>query len=204
MAEQIDEKIKRANAIQDHIIKSMTETKTQNLSHDIGLIHSAIVEEPKAAPNKLPEAIFVTQFLPIFNGSDSLRDANSTLVNWIAIAGSPFSEVSIIDHAGRELYKVPAMYDSSSIDPTKRMRQTLADFISNYQLRKDYLPSVGQRYMVEGVADRLSNLDISEEHIGETQQRWDGIFSRYSTRATKDFKPVAVNNNAGDDEDLVY
>ena len=63
-------------------------------------------------PNKLPERIFVSYFLPGFIG----KNPNPNwLLEWVSIAGSPSAEVSIVDQAGVELFRVPGVLATQSV-----------------------------------------------------------------------------------------
>ena len=197
------DKAAKAREIQDRLIAQIQKDNVENLSALGDLMFEQLVEKPRDI-TKLPEAVFVTSFLDIFSGKNQTADKQAALINWIAVAGTPYSEVSIIDGAGKELYKVPPMMDSSVIDPTKPLQQSISDFITNYKLKVNHIPSSGVRYAAEGTARFLGDMGHTEK-LDDTTVRWDGIYNRYYGPENKP-ETTVVNkpNSTGDDLELNY
>src|SRR3990167_8751263 len=74
----------------------------------------------ESEPNKLPEHLFVQNFLPYFCGELDINTNKDVLPYWYSIAGSASKEVEIIDSSGKPIYRVPALADNSVIEPKKK------------------------------------------------------------------------------------
>jgi hypothetical protein len=129
---------------------------------------------------KLPEDLFVRNFLPFFLGKIDIKTNPDFLPTWISIAGSPSAEVEIIDTRGKVLFTVPAFIDSTIIgskDETGGF--SFADIVRMGKLYGNITPSLGANTLKDGFADKLSRLSKKSEVFDKNKQTWEIIFSRY-------------------------
>lgn len=170
------QKLDKAKRIQDKLVQQIQNQNTDSLKQLGDLMFTELVE--KKQPNRIPERVFVQAFLPVFLGESKLPNTSDALINWIAIAGDPFSPVIIMDDKGEELFQVPPVMDSSVVDPRKPLQQSISDFITMYKLKTDYVPAVGQRYALETTMKIMGELGETDK-LQQTSQSWDLIRQRY-------------------------
>lgn len=128
---------KPKNPVRDRIMKESSDV--------IGLVYDELVVKSGSDASKLPEPIFIEQFLPLFTGQIKREDRPELLSQWIGIAGSAVSEVSVIDQSGQELFRVPAIFDTSFV--TKGAEGHRYDHLINKaNLLSNHLPAKGERF----------------------------------------------------------
>lgn len=116
----------------------------------------------------IDETKFVQVFLPHFyNGTNNIDTA------WLAISKSVFNEVIVVS-AGKELYRVPALYNRASDKPMEI--ETDWHFITAYasQLSQS-VPHLVQGYLTQALGGEIS---INNQGY-ESLRRWNDIFIRY-------------------------
>lgn len=130
--------------------------------------------------NKLPETLFVENFLPFFCGEREIGDNKDFLPYWISIAGSPTAEVQIIDGAGYELYRVPPIADTTIIEPAKRKGNVnFGEIVALTKLHSNVTPAKGENYLNKQLADKFFKLTSQSTIFSENEKRWISIFERY-------------------------
>ncbi len=135
--------------------------------------------------SKLPEHIFVGFFLPYFCGETSTSDGRNAIAQWISVAGSPGSEVSIVDGEGKELFRVPSLMDTeifnaAARDP-KNPRQV--GFSAIVDLAMQYgrqLPARGTNFLAENLAKKRAEISTQSKVHTSNEKRWLEIFKRYN------------------------
>lgn len=184
------------------VIAQMQRTYEQQAREDILNSFNAIVLNNDAR-NRMPENVFRDFFLPYFIGERDINDANKPIARWVSFAGTPMAEVVIVDANDKELFVVPSLYDTSSVNTTKpEPGKTLAEMVTDYKLHNNYLPSVGFNYLVGEMRRRLPEL-VKDLPEGHTARRWHDILVRYNKIQPNDtLSSTVVNANAP--EDLEY
>lgn len=129
--------------------------------------------------NILPEQIFVKEFLPLFYGAVEDKDVRfQQIQSWISIAGSPSSEVSIVDVDNNVLFDVPPVINSSSIDIVSRGDKDIGKIFESFSA--DNFPIRGNRNLLSELdnkqEDIISQTDKSKK---EAYERMNQIFVRY-------------------------
>ena len=150
----------------------------------------------------LPERIFISNFLPFFCGERKIE--NTTVINdWISIAGSPSKEVSIQNDNGQELFRVPAIMDTNTIDAVgKGKGNSISEIFINYELQKGILPIIGINYLKKAMDEKVTNIIKTSDSFESNSNRWLKIFERYSkTSIVKTAQAEAIKNNQDDDLD---
>ena len=135
-----------------------------------------IIESEKS---RLPEHIFVSYFLPFFIGQRQVDEKNNYPAQWISIAGSPTSEVDVIDSSGTVLYTVPAFFNTKKNNPVgERGNLNFNALISAAELLKSRSPiesnnTVNQLYQAKMSKYINTNID------SEDAKKWKFIFDKY-------------------------
>lgn len=156
----------------------MANAELDNINQQQIQLFDLLVTNDKAS--KLPEQLFVTNFLPYFCGELNIDTNEDVLPYWFSIAGSPNKEVSIIDGRGIELYKVPALSDTSIIDPTKEKgKMNFGEIVSLAKLYTNLSPAQGQNFINDKLAEKFYKLTAKSKIFTDNEKRWYDIFARY-------------------------
>lgn len=128
----------------------------------------------EAQPNRLPEPIFATYFLPGFIGKNPNKN---WLLEWISIAGSPSAEVSIFDpNTQQELFRVPPVLASRNILLPPH-GTSLTDIFARHEMMKGSLGNQGTKFLFNALSHKGDQAVSSYENT--TDSRWVAILARY-------------------------
>lgn len=123
---------------------------------------------------RLPERIFVERFLPYFSGKVNIASTSSPIAEWISIAGSPTSEVELIDGTGKVVATVPAVFHTGFINPRKS-EETLSRIAQQHELEKTNPINNSDNKFAQRILSKVpqATVAVSEE------QKWETLFKRY-------------------------
>jgi hypothetical protein len=125
-------------------------------------------------PNRLPEPLFANYFLPGFLGTNPNQN---WMLEWISIAGSPSSEVSVFDPATQqELFRVPPVLASRNILLPKN-EGDLGDIFKRHEMMAGSLGSSGTNYLFNALEQKSTQAIASYQN--DTDERWRAILARY-------------------------
>ena len=132
-------------------------------------------------PNRrLPEHIFVKNFLPVFIGYKSIEDYPDFVSTWISVAGSPTAQLDIIDHTGTVVFTVPSLFDVSHLNPNaNKDNMDFKQIIALSTLYSNISPAQGQNFLQNKLHDRLEALKTKSENFTDYEKKWLFIFKRY-------------------------
>lgn len=150
---------------------------------------------------RLPETHFMW-FLQYFTGEASTDDGQNAIAKWISIASTPASEVSIIDAGGNELFRVPPLFDTSIINPVRKLDQAVG-FGTIVLLAMEHgrhLPSRGNNFLVGKLNKKQQEIRTKSTVHNEYSQRWLEIFKRYGKLRAADQEVKKDNDEISDDE----
>lgn len=155
-------------------VNDIEQFQRQKAGDDIKRIYQALVVN--AEVKKLPEATFVKEILPILTGTDINTDF-PLLIS--AVAGSPFSELDIVNDAGETIFRMPSLLERNIIsheEATKRGSLSSV-FITVEQLARNS-PRRAAHYLAHefhhrGISNNVNN--IEQDRI----VRWNKILERY-------------------------
>lgn len=160
-----------------------------------------IIEKERA---RLPEHIFVSYFLPFFIGQRQVDEKNNYPAQWISIAGSPTSEVDIIDNSGNYLFTVPAFFNTKKNNPVgERGNLNFNALISAAELLKSRSPiessnTVNQLYQAK-MAKYLNN------HVDpEDAKKWKFIFDKYKIVSNIEEDKEEVNKQEPTEDEYYF
>lgn len=162
-------------------------------SNVIDQLYSAAVEGASDVCARMPEPIFVQSFLPFFAGQVTRESRPDILATWISIAGSPTAKVIVVDQAGRELFSVPGVFDTSFLTLARGRRGTnYSDIVDHSNLLSNNIPKEGARYMTEALQDKFQLLE-KKNAISTNEQLWVNIFNRYNIQVPGYEDKSAIN-----------
>lgn len=169
---------------------------------------SLVTAQPKA---KLPEDVFKYHFLPYFSGQEENSKTRNITAEWVGVAGTPMAEVDVVDKAGKVLFTVPPLFDTSSLNISKRPAgRSLADITNEFNLINHSVPVAASRFLNNALTQK------GDEIIGMSDgqdpgvkavapDRWLSILNRYGFKSADGAgaaKPTQTQNSAVDD--LIY
>ena len=162
--------------------------KQQRQADDITRIHQALVLD---APVKIiQESTFVKEILPILTGEVVSADFPLLMA---AVAGSPFSEVDIINEAQEIIFRMPSLLERNIINHTEASKRgSLASvFITVEQLALN-TPKRADHYLEHEFAGRGIASNI-KEITDARRERWNAILIRYGKTLEIDGRVVDAN-----------
>lgn len=153
-------------------------SKIKQLNDSMSDVFSALVENnPKA---KLPEELFVSNFLPFFLGVNKVERNEDFLPTWISVAGTPAADVDIIDKSGKVIFTVPSFIDSEFINPLKNTTGlSYSDIIAMSTLYGNNIPKQGADVLNKGLSDKINRLKDKSPNYASKIKMWETIFIRY-------------------------
>lgn len=183
-----------------NVVKKMFEQDTQTT---LDKAYKGLVEDIADIQTRLPEEVFVKHFLPFFAGKETVENRPTVISEWIGIAGTPGSEVRVVDQVGQELFIVPAIYDTSYLTFQRTGGGTDVDqLLDHARLISSNIPSSGDRFITEALSDKLTRLNSPVPSV-VNEQRWISIFERYGLvekKTSPSSGQPSTNNNITDDE----
>ena len=162
---------------------------------NIGRIYDGLVVDK--LNGTLPENILKDYFLPYFAGITPITRNTTVLTEWVSIAGSPTGEVDIVDQWGNILFTTPSIFDTSSIDPTRRQGGSLVSIFDQYELHNNNIPAVANNFLVNAMYDKVKDFTVLEEN-STTSKRWQDIFIKYGLQKPNDSKIVELDDLSDD------
>lgn len=207
MSDNLDAEFKKEVPIPDdyqqRVLKAQFEQERQVIKTNMDAIFQSVVVDAKKDASMLPESIFEAVFLPFFCGDLSPEISKMRTSEWISIAGSPMAEVRIIDAEGETLFTVPALMDSSSIEVAKQQGMSFSEMFEEYSLQHNYMPVVGNNFIMRALADKQNNYDHKSPKELESINRWREIMQRYD-KIPAEVKAAGATTLDDEDDGLVY
>ena len=185
--------------------EQITKMKREEISLQIGRAFDSLVVKKDNA--HLPEHVFEQHFLPFFAGE--LDNANlkgrDVITDWISIAGTPMSEVDIVNEAGQTVFTVPAIFDSNIIEHVNRKAGNgLNDIMVEYEMRKGGIPAQANNFLNEALAAKSEEITKDTSHLSVTAGRWDSILTRYGKQPLTQISATGKSAEVDPGDDVVY
>ena len=145
---------------------------------------SEIIEGYKAimslnSTNKqFPEHLFVEGFLRMFAGYETHPDI--TIGRWVSIAGTPFSEVDIINQNGEVLFTVPPIYERKVLTPELSSGgSSISAVAATYEKLSAQSPYRAEAFL-NNQLNNINKTNNMDEYRGVGAARFAQIFKRYN------------------------
>lgn len=178
----------------DKQLKNKTLDAVQRMSGDINLLYKDYITDKPT--NALSESIFTEYFLDFFKKFKNAEQEDLTpeegirLNKWIELAGGPYKEVSIVNNKGEEIYKVPAIYTSNTIesDNITEANTSLNAIGKTFTIKQETNPITAVPALHATLSGLPKFIQPIETEIGEIK-RWEKIFKRYDKENNDDVIP---------------
>lgn len=149
----------------------------QQTADAISEAHRLLVKEIPV--QKLPESVFLKEIMPFLCG-DSASQVSPE--KWIAVAGSPFSEIDITDNAGNVIFRLPALFERNVVSSeAASKRGSIVSAMITLGMLRNFSPARADAFLRHEFDNRGI---VSDFHAVAqvTANRWDEIFRRYGKR----------------------
>ena len=146
------------------------------------------VERNMAA--KIPEKLFVRDFLEFFRGNAPREQFKDYLAAWYKVSGNYQAEVAVIDEAGKIMYLVPAVFNTTflSAKPGENAMK-MSDIALMYELEQQQSPHAAAARYESNLQNKLLAMIKNKHKLSDIEQRWLDIFNRYPEKGQE---PKAV------------
>ena len=134
---------------------------------------------PISHRGKLPETHFKTVFVPFLAGEIQSTPENNLVNSWVAIAGSPASEIDIIDEEGKVLFTAPPLYDTSLINSSAPSDRTLGSIMQEYSNLKQDIPDAAESFLQQHLEKKFNTMMVKPDQTNKNSERWSEILKRY-------------------------
>lgn len=189
-------------------IQSYVDRANQMVIEDISRVTDTIYSQLEAAGNnKYPADLFAKYFLTYFSGQTPMGPDDQVIANWVNIAGSPSSEVDLIDAAGNTVAVVPPMIDTSNISGVKREDgKEFSDITAEANMRSHMSKTMAKNYLYEEL-DKKSDAIIDVDATKAKEEKWVKLMDYFDIPRPGSVEqvdgPVVEDTNRVDDE-LIY
>lgn len=154
----------------------MSTEKEQEINTLLENINNVLNKVGNESVSRMQEKIFAGVFVPIFAGEESLYGA--TLETWINFAGGPYMEVDVINNVGKVIFRVPAIYDRNTINPSAKGGLNIANIVETAQLYTSFHPNQGIAYL-NNALDKCAMILKIPSNVKENLEFWNMVFKRY-------------------------
>lgn len=152
---------------------------------------------------KFPLDLFNIYFAPYFFGQKPITEDTDIFATWIGIAGSPTSEVDVVDISGKIVFTVPPLFNTDVIDILKKNSE-LSRTIENYNNYSNALPAVAMGFVKNNLLPAADNA-LNASHRKNDLSGWAAIAQYYIKPEEKQQLSQGISNiNNADDTDLNY
>lgn len=148
--------------------------RESKLASDISNIHQALVVDVEV--KKIPESTFVKEILPILTGEVVSADFPLLMA---AVAGTPFSEVDVVDSAGETLFRLPSLLERNIVSHEEASKRgSLNSMLITAEMLSKQSPIRAENYLAHEFNGRgiAKNRD---ELYKARHERLNAIMARY-------------------------
>lgn len=165
------------------IVEMQTRMAREKMAEATKTIFEELVVKPQAEKKQMPENVFKDYFYPYFSGERKLDENKNIMAEWVAIAGSPMAEVTVVDEKGQPQFDVPPIYDSSIIETVKHnIGESFGEIYNQYNLHSKNLPVLGERYLANAFNNKIPKMIKGSEVVNVNAAKWKTIFDRYGSK----------------------
>lgn len=165
--------------------KPQVSAAEEKLTNDINDIANLFETSHKETLGRVDEGLFVNVFLPFFAG-DEKQVYNVTTEMWLNLVHSPYNEAIVINAAGDELFRVPALFDRNAFKPLDNTDKD-ARMPSIFDMMQTVMNVGKQGYaaMINYFNNEMKRRDFmfaQAPDAAENIRRWNEIFVRYGRK----------------------
>lgn len=163
-------------------MSEFTQEQTEHQARSSSLIrdiHNQINKPDYLVRGKLPEHIFVRDFLPTFASKKGTPNQDEVIAVWFCISDGPLRPVDIIDNAGNVLYTVPAMQNTRIFNPLNDSDIRFKDVVTTAKQVSMMSEVAGDNVITGAVDAKFAAMFDPKRMRTDDEKAWENIFSRY-------------------------
>lgn len=142
----------------------------------------------------LPEAIFVTHFLPFFAGEPTARKPEELLAYWYQFAGNAYNPVNLLDSQGKLVIQVPPLQDNQAFHPIVDRNEDISFAIKHAREKSTISPILGQNLLAQSLAARMETM-LAETENKALVEAWTALFQHYGKLGKTPIKPLVMSED---------
>lgn len=147
--------------------------------------------------SKIPEIIFVRDFLPMFSGEIPNNDYLISM--WYTISGGPFNQVKVVDNSGKTVAIVPPVLDRDLVRSDRPANTSLIEIFNDHEGLSHISPIAANNRLHDDLVNGYCE-DIKGSSNIELTNKWIALLNQYSKSDTSTkSKPKVVL-----DQDIEY
>lgn len=152
---------------------------------------------------QLPEHMFRKDFLPYFSGKVRDDAKLNITTHWVAIAGTPASEVDVVDESGKVLFSVPPLMTTDWLHSGNGgvRGRSFNEILTHAKNQGARLPHLSDQVIGNQGTQKINSMSVSTDQSSES--KWKNIFQRYNIAAPGDKSTPAIgatpSSDAGDE-----
>lgn len=172
--------VNAANQRMQAVDSQIKETMIKELKEKEEFFAKSIIKGTSDLKNRIPEDVFVHHFLKFFTGEETVKDNPEVISKWIGVAGTPMSEVEVMDVSGETIFTVPPLFDTSVINVTERSRsRSLGEITGQYNLMQNNIQKVADDFVGEALDNKANEILKPSDNYSDNVAKWVNIFERY-------------------------
>lgn len=143
--------------------------------------------------NKLHEPIFRQYFLPFFTNAVAPSPDNNAYAYWVGVAGSPTSEVDVVDDSGEVLFTVPALLNTNSLEVLQNRHRgpSMKDMYLEYAQLSQGLALVATNVWNRGLYEKMQDIIKTNNPAMQTDvDKWKMIYAYYNLTPVQNSTPI--------------
>lgn len=175
--------------------------KSEMMDAEQRAFEGLVLSEPRS---RLPEPLFREHFWPYFNHDREVQRDQNVFAQWVGVAGSPTSEVDVVNEKGDIVFTVPALLNTGILNVLKsdHQQQSIKEtFQETSRLAAD-LPDVATTFFQKMLQHKLGDISSNRPPQEKDVQNWKKIAEYYGT-ATPD-AATAQTTKVDPDDELQY
>ena len=142
-------------------------------------IHAEISKPDYLVRGRLPETIFVRDFLPTFAAKKGTPNQDEVIAVWFCISDGPLRPVDILDNAGNVLYTVPPVQNTRIFNPLNDSDIRFKDVVATAKQVSMMSPVAGDNVITGAVDAKFNAMFDPARMRTDDEKTWDSIFQRY-------------------------
>jgi len=165
------------NALKE-MASRIKESNINEVRNTLNLIESELntnIENGIKKVGRLPEYVFVENFLDFFRSGLTETKGKPLLLKWLELAGGPYNEVDIIDENGNVIFTTPGIYVRPNIDLTNKF--SFNNMNKTYELQANRMKALGENYLAKQFGVIESQIRLPD--ATKNKLRWEKIFKYY-------------------------
>lgn len=142
-------------------------------------IHEQIGKPDYLIRGRLPEHIFVRDFLPTFASKKGTPNQDDVISVWFCISDGPLRPVDIIDGSNNVLYTVPALQNTRIFNPLNDSDIRFKDVVTTAKQVAMMSEIAGDNVITGAVDAKFGQMFDPNRMRTEDEKTWEAIFARY-------------------------